>query len=78
MLELLLGCPKSITHAHDAGTIDGDIDVAFDVDYVVVGVTVHLAHDGFAILFWILGLQRVLAKPLAFLFLDVFLLFLVL
>ncbi len=51
MLELLLGCPKSITHAHDAGTIDGDIDVAFDVDYVVVGVTVHLAHDGFAILF---------------------------
>jgi hypothetical protein len=46
------------------------------VDYVV-GVIVHLAHDGFAILFWILRLQQVLAKPLAFLLLDVFLLFLV-
>jgi hypothetical protein len=36
MLELLLGCPKSITHGHDGRIIDGDVDVAFDVDYVVV------------------------------------------
>jgi len=51
MFQLLIGCPKSITHDHDGGTIDGDVDVSFVVDYVVVGVIVHFAHDGFVILF---------------------------
>jgi hypothetical protein len=51
MFQLLIGCPKSITHDHDGSTIDGNVDVSFVVDYVVVGIIVHLAHDGFVILF---------------------------
>jgi hypothetical protein len=51
MFKLPIGCPKSITHSHDGGIIDGDVDLSFVVDYVVVGVIIHLAHDGFAILF---------------------------
>jgi hypothetical protein len=51
MFQLLIGCPKSITDDHDGGTIDENVDVSFVVDYVVVGIIVHLAHDGFVILF---------------------------
>ncbi len=49
MLELPTRCPKSITHGHDGGTINGDVDVAFVVDFVVVEVSVYLAHDVLAI-----------------------------
>jgi hypothetical protein len=38
-------CPKSITNGHDGGIVDGDVDDAFVIDFVVVDIVVHLAHD---------------------------------
>jgi hypothetical protein len=38
-------CPKSITNGHDGGIVDGDVDDAFVIDFVVVEIVVHLAHD---------------------------------
>jgi hypothetical protein len=35
MLELPSQCPKSITCGHDGNIIDGDVDVAFVVDFVL-------------------------------------------
>jgi hypothetical protein len=38
-------CLKSITIGHDGGIIDGDVDDAFIIDFVVVDIVVHHAHD---------------------------------
>jgi hypothetical protein len=37
-------CLDSITYGHDGNTIDGDVDDAFVIDYVVVN-GVYNAHD---------------------------------
>ncbi len=38
-------CPKSITNGRDGGIVDGDVDDAFVIDFVVVDIVVHLARD---------------------------------
>jgi hypothetical protein len=37
-------CLESITNGHDGNTIDGDVDDAFVIDYVIVS-GVYNAHD---------------------------------
>jgi len=44
MSNPLTRCLKSITNGHDGNTIDGDVDDAFVIDFVVVNV-VYNAHD---------------------------------
>jgi hypothetical protein len=45
MSNPLARCPKSITNGHDGSIVDEDVDDAFVIDFVVVDIVVHLAHD---------------------------------
>jgi hypothetical protein len=78
MLKLPTWCPKSITHDHDGNIIDGDVDVAFVVDFVVVEVTIHPAHNGFAIVVLSFGDIIGSSKTIGIFCLYMFMLFLVL